>query len=497
MKKKIFLALAVLLFVPGFVLFSQDADPEISGFEESETGSGSFGFGNEETETAGMPSVKIGGEISGSLLFFTEGFGSSEKAMNMEPGDILEAKLNVSAQGKIADGIINLKIKPDFSNPSSILSIDEAFLRAYFGPVDLETGLRKVSWGRADSFGPLDVINPLDFTDLSDMGNPRNIKIARPMIRASWNINSFSKLEAIFIPWFKGNEYAMEGRWAPSQITGLPEAMNSYFAGYLAYMVGTGQLPPVMIPGIQNNLAAMMNAYNPNDFFPKTNTLEYAQAGLRFTTNIGPVDLGAQYYFGRLPRPAYSVDVSNFAASGFSPSAIQILVKNNYYHHIGIDYAQVIAGFNIRAEAGANITSDLKGDDGAVYNPHLVWSLGFDRDVIWGININLQGNGLVRLMHDKIGNNLFVIDTEADRKLTSTRITAIVSKKLFRDELELKATALWGIEDKDFLIIPAIVWSKNDITAELSAGIFTGDKAGELGQYHNNSYIKTVLSWSF
>jgi hypothetical protein len=88
-------------------------------------------------------------------------------------------------------------------------------------------------------------------------------------------------------------------------------------------------------------------------------------------------------------------------------------------------------------------------------------------------------------------------DMEAGKDISSTRITAILSKKFFRDELELKATGLWGIEDKDFLIIPAVIWSKNDVTAELAAGFFGGDRAGELGQYKDNSYLKVALGYSF
>jgi hypothetical protein len=77
--------------------------------------------------------------------------------------------------------------------------------------------------------------------------------------------------------------------------------------------------------------------------------------------------------------------------------------------------------------------------------------------------------------------------------MTSTRITAILVKKFLRDELELKATTLWGIEDKDFLIIPAVTWTKNDLSLELSVDFF----GGEIGQYRDNSYVKTVLTWKF
>ena len=488
MKLRLFV---VLLLVPAFVLFSQDAD----GGDDTENGE-SFGFGSAGESAA--PALGIGGEVSAKLLGFFDDFGSSGKMRKMQLGDIFEGKLNFSASAKAADGIINLKLTPEFSGASPI-SIDEAFVRLYLGPVDIEGGLRKLTWGRADSFGPLDVINPYDLSDLSDIGSPRNIKLARPMLHVSWNIGSFSRLEGVFVPWFEGNRYALTGRWAPVQVTGLPGLVQSDLINYL---IGLGIT--VNPSDVQPVFDAWTASYDP---YPKTNTFEYAQGGLRFTTTIGVSDLGVQYYFGRLPRPAFAVDIDKpgFFTPALPPpldytkldfTKIKIFVDYNYYHQIGVDYARVIAGFNLRAEAGVNITNDLKGDDGTVYNPHVVWSLGFDRDLIWGINLNLQGNGLVRLMYGKIGDDPLT-DTEAGKDLSSTRITAILSKKFFQDELELKATALWGIEDKDFLIIPAIVWSKNDITAELSAGFFGGDKTGELGQYRDNCYIKTILTWSF
>jgi hypothetical protein len=166
------------------------------------------------------------------------------------------------------------------------------------------------------------------------------------------------------------------------------------------------------------------------------------------------------------------------------------------YHQIGVDYAQVIAGFNCRAELAGHITEDLAGDDGLVYNPFLAWSLGFDRDLFAGINANLQVNESIRLLNNKVGSDLLA-DIEAGTDLTSTRLTLMLSKKFFRDELELRATAIWGIEDMDFYILPAVVWTKGEVELELSGGIFAGKTDGELGQYRDNGFIRTALTYSF
>jgi hypothetical protein len=443
-KNKVWCFILPLFFIP-LLLYAQD------GFGFGETGD--FGFGSDGLgfQSPSGFAVKIGGDVSAKLTGFFNDFGSVEQIKSMEPGDIFSGSLNFEASGASAGGIIKLDLSPVFDG-SSPVGINEAFVRAFFGPVTVEGGLRKLSWGKADSFGPLDVINPLDYSDLTKLSDPQSVKIARPMIRAAWSLGSFSKLEGVFVPWFEGHKFAKSGRWAPNQVKDLETA------------------------GIDID-----------DYYPKTYTLEYAQAGLRFTTSISSIDSGIQYYYGRLPRPAVNLRLTPYP----EPS-----VNFNNYHQLGLDAAMVIAGFNIRAEAGVNVTGDLDGTDGTTENPHPVWSLGFDRDLFLGVNLNLQGTGRITLFHGEIGDSPLV-DCQAGSDLTSTRITGIISRKFLRDELELKVSCLWGIEDKDFFVMPAITWSRNDVTAEIAAGFFAGDKMGELGQYRDNSFIRLGLSYSF
>jgi hypothetical protein len=73
----------------------------------------------------------------------------------------------------------------------------------------------------------------------------------------------------------------------------------------------------------------------------------------------------------------------------------------------------------------------------------------------------------------------------------------LLTKKFFRDELEVKFTGIWGIEDSDCYLIPAVVWTKEDVEIALSAGIFCGDPSGELGQYSGNCYLKAALKYMF
>ena len=456
-----------------------------------------FGFGDADGfgfQDAASFSVKIGGEVSAELISFLDDFTSKEKMGNIRLGDIFSGSLNFEAGSSAAQGVISLNLTPVFDG-SSPVAVDEAYVRTFFGPVTVEGGLRKITWGKADSFGPMDVINPLDYSDLTKLSDPLSIKIARPMVRTSFSLGSYTKLEAVFVPWFQGHKFDTRGRWAPGQITNLaPELVE----GLKKVMVGINPSYEGYFPGLD----LWLSNYDVEGLYQDHNTaLKYAQAGTRFTTTIGSSDLGFQYYFGRFPRPSVNINIDDFvlglmSGSPPNPNAVHININYNYYHQIAADFARVVAGFNLRAEAGVNLTKDLDGTDGAVENPAFVWSLGFDRDLVWGIKLNLQGSGKLRLFYSKIGDNLLE-DCEADANLSSTRITGIISRKFLRDELELKLTGLWGIEDKDFLIMPAICWERNDVSAEVRAGFFGGDKKGELGQYKDNSFLKLILSYKF
>jgi hypothetical protein len=452
-----------------------------------------FGFDGGEDFGAAAPAVKISGDVSAAFTGFFSEMNSADNIRSIRLGNIFSGSLNFSASASAADAVVVLKLLPVFDGSASPLSLDEAFVRAYFGPVDLEAGWRKLTWGKADSQGPLDVINPLDYSDLTLMTSPQSIKIARPLLHASFNLGSFSKLEAVFAPSFAGHTFDAEGRWAPLEITGMK-------ASLAPVIMQIWSSPLVSDPGVQAALAQLTDPDIIQKLYAaaKTDTLEYLQAGLRFTTTAGSSDIGFQYFFGNLPRPA--VDVSGLTAAHAAiladPGILIPVIAYNRYHQAGVDYARVLAGFNLRAEAAVNLTEDLDGADGAVYNPFAAWSLGFDRDLFWGVNLNLQGAGTVRLFDDQVAGNPLA-DIEAGTEMTSTRITAMLSKTFLRGDLELKAAALWGIEDQDCLIIPAVVWSKDDVSVELSAGIFAGDKSGALGQYHNNNYLKTTLTYRF
>ena len=354
-------------------------------------------------------------------------------------------------------------------------------MRAYFGSLEISAGLRKLSWGKADSFGPLDVINPLDysqiFVEMAENTSLLNLKISRPLVHAAFRFGEFSKIEGVFIPWFQPHLIPNEGRWAESKMAEMVSLADAYHA-------------------------------NLNIAEPDMHMLDYAQAGLRFTTTIASADIGAQYYYGRLREPSLGGVAVAIESLGPPPKVnVDVDLLYNPYHQIGLDYAQVLFGFNMRAELAANITEDLSGDDGSIYNPFIAWSFGFDRELFLGINLNFQVNESIRLLHGEIGdkfdgdNPMSIIggnfDIEGGQKPTSSRLTAAVSRKFLRDELELRTAAAWGIEDRDCAIMPALIWTKDDFRFALSGGIFAGSQDGQIGQYRDNHFVKISCAYTF
>ncbi|MDR3355640.1 MAG: hypothetical protein LBO04_00420, partial [Spirochaetaceae bacterium] len=126
-------------------------------------------------------------------------------------------------------------------------------------------------------------------------------------------------------------------------------------------------------------------------------------------------------------------------------------------------------------------------------------------DIAAGINLNFQINETIRLKNDELGSADFMeilsgagnFDIEGGKDVTATRLTASLSKKFLRDELEVRAAFVWDIEDKDCLVMPALIWTKGDVKLSCSGGIFGGEKSGQLGEYRGNNFVKLKVTYMF
>jgi hypothetical protein len=503
----------------------------------------SFGFGDEAggagpaAPGSGASGARVGGSARFDLLSF---YGSADALADTALDGAAFSRLDLDAKGGSAEAVLRLKVSKAILSGSPEGLLDEAFARAFIGPAMIEGGLIKLPWGKADSRGPLNVLNPMDLTDLT-VTDEKEQRIAQPMLHGSISFGGFTKLEAAFLPGFEGDRYAWDGRWTQKAILaqkaqaygmfyyGTTPASNSgrgdglynsyyqtawstaYAAAYAAAIAGLGP-NPISADAIQAasataaglataacssnaaSIAAQAAAAADDRVaglldYPDTGTLAYAQGGLRLTTKAGPIDLGLQYFNGFLPRPAANADPAAAAANGY-----RVPISYNRYQQAGADFAAVLAGFNLRGEFAANITEDLEGDDPLVYNPNLAFSFGLDHGLPAGFSLNLQYAGTYRLKDEGISSPY---DLEYGADAYASNLTAVLSESLFKDALKLEATVLWEIGDEDFLVIPSATYAAGDAELKLSAGIFGGDAKGPLGQYADSSYVKASIAYKF
>jgi len=483
-------------------------------------GAQDFGFGAPATDAAagaaaagasgGKSALNAGGSLSFSLLAFPFALADGDFAGS---SFLPEARLNIEASGSKVDATIGLRLDRNIleSRPASLL--DEARLRVFLGRTTIEGGLMRVSWGRADSLSVLDVINPKDLSDLT-LRDENDRKIAVPMLRLTEPLGERASVELVYLPWFEGDNIATSGPWVPAKLaagkTALQTAMatqlyNSYKASVwaatysAAYAASSSNTIAIaaadaQVAAVDASLSAKAAgeaAATLADPFssPDTNRLDYGQAGLRLAAGLGGIDLGLQYFYGYLTTPAYDMNPVSITAAGG-----KIPVYWNRYHQIGADMAAVLAGFNIRMEGGANLTEDMSGDDPLVYNPALVWAAGFDRTLFAGIDLNLQAMGKVRLLHNKIVSPL---DVEYGSAVTTTQIAALLSRSFARETVKLELLGLLGAEKMDYMIEPGIVVTVGDAEIALRGRYFGGDIAGDLGQFHDSSYVRLSATYEF
>ena len=426
-----------------------------------------FGF-DSEAESSSAFSIDMGGRLSLGGAFY---FNDFKRFKDVQPGSLIEGKLHIHATAPLTEAYFGVKLNSKtlapalgasqamYPNPPQIAQwIDEAYLKMLFGPAIITGGIQKINWGRAEQLSVLDIVNPRDKTDLTLMYDPQEMKIARPLISTTVYLPHDLKFEGVFLPVFEGNRL----------VTGKTDRWYSQ-----------------QFDRIWGNNASAFHA-------PVTNTLAYWQGGGRLTAALaGKHDVGIQYFYGRLPELAFEAGSSG--VGGASPRNTYTGAYNPY-HHIGVDYGVGLGPVSLSAELAANITSDIRGDNPAVYNPFLAWNTGVMYSAPRGFTLSFTAVENIRLHHSSISDSY---DVEQGKKATDTKIAFSVAQTLFRNSIEWKLTAIAELEDADFCIMPGFHWQLATLLLDCNIGIFGGKTSGAFGQFSRNSFIRLTAAYEF
>lgn len=424
-----------------------------------------FDFGGESAPSGGigavLSAISLNGDASlaGRVYVDRRNDGDARLKVGDYPTAVFPSlKLGIAYSGASTDFSGTIKLdRTSLGGEHYADILDEFTARVYVNSnVQLEAGKMKVVWGKGDKLHVLDNFNANDYTDyiIPDYIDRR---IAEPMFRAVYTTDGGIKFEGIYTPTMTGDRYATDDDvWFPKKMQPLATIAKS-------------------------------KGKQVKDFYPDTFAFKYGQAGIRSTFTLGPVDLGASYYYGH--NKQVSVNMQD------------LTLHYDRMQVFGVEAAAVLWRFNTRAEFAYNLTADTAGDDPWVKNNSIGWVVGFDIDLpIHNVNVNLQNQGSYVLRNDKIESNGTIdTDLDADGRYSNNKLVLAVTDSWDHEKTKLDVKAIWGIERGDVIVLPKLTRTLLDGFDLSLSGMFIWckDEDSEFDGWQHNSFVTVGARYQF
>ena len=452
-------------------------------------------------ETSGF-GIDFGGSVKlGTPIFFTD----FKDFSNIRGSSLISANFHLNAYSPVCEVYASVHLD-DTTLPFNFTSIpkltptklqvprfiDEIYLQGSFGPVIVGGGIKKMTWGRADSFSILDIINPKDFSDITITDNQK-LKKARPLLFLSAYLPMDMKLEFVFLPIFEGNTYAITSRSATDLVDNMVQGLFSAAESDTSI---TSAGVKKSIDDFKDGLFSL----SPNIDID-SGRLRYAQAGMRYTAIFdGYHDVGLQYYYGFLPTPGIRYNKNQFVnemdaysmPDSITDEQIQKFFTFDYtpVHQIGFDYGLAFGPVSIRTELAALITHDIKGTDPSMYNPSIAWNFGIDYTTPIGLMINVCVAEDIMLLWKNAQKDPY--DMQYGKKMTDTHIMLLLTQTLLRGAVTLNMRSTMHVERLDFTLAPSFEFMYGSLIIGVETGFFFGKNGGA-----NKNYITASFSYNF
>ncbi len=333
MKKYIAIIFGIIFIT---TIFAQEEDFGDFGFDEDEKTE------NQESKF----SVELHGNMNSGFSLYLMEFKDEKSFGDICPQFPLWAKINLNTNAPMVKAFFGVNLSDKTLPismgekteifPEAIIPrwIDEAYMEITLKSVIIGGGFKKFNWGIANSLSILDIINPIDKSDLS-ITKSEDKKIATPAFYLQAYLPLEMKLSIAYLPILQPNHNAKNGRWQSFDFQS----------------------------SITKNT--------------KTNTLKYSQAGIRYTATLNDIhDLGVQYFYGFKKDPSFKNSNTEF--------------EYERYHQIGLNYGTGIGPVAVQAELATNIINKLENNNTYKYTPEFLWNLGIDYSMPYSLNINLQ-----------------------------------------------------------------------------------------------------------
>lgn len=458
------------------------------------------------------------------------------------------ARLGIAYSGSKADASLTLNLTEKTLKEHQIDIIDELILRGYFfdNRLTVEAGKMKVVWGKGDKLHVLDNFNSDDYSDFI-IPDYIDRRISTPMLRAVYSFNTDMPLsvEALWTPFLPTDRFATEGVWTPASYAKLSYITRQILAWNFS----------------KNSMSLSdISSFEEEDMFPDTNKLRYTQAGFKVSGTAASFDWGLSYYIGRYKQPSANLEetltpiakclaykeaalkykdaaetaqvAASKAIAGGNTAAASAYVQSatNYAalareaaanaeaaiayiglpsldydrkQTVGLEFATILGRFNLRGEAGFNISEDWDGDDPWIHNNSVQWLFGFDFDLpISNLNVNIQETGTYILNGSAINDGTFAefdVDYDPKNRYTNDKLVINVSDSWKNDRFKPELTLMWGLERGDFVIQPKFTFAPNPNLSFTLSGLmmYESDEYSEFYAWKNNNFINLGVKFEF
>ena len=335
----------------------------------------------------------------------------------------------------------------------------EIYADMYFNKFDVRIGKQQIVWGKADGVFITDIVSPLNLTEflLPDFDEIRTGVIAAKLDYYIGN----STIELIAIP-----QFTPTIRPAPNSIWYIkPE-----FPAPTTFDWSRNKIKPSF-----ENTEVFMK------WSAMTSKVDFDIMG-GYTWDDNPT-MHVQKNFG--------MDTTNTPPSPMLTS-LTITPEHHRLNVAGGSFSTEIRGLILRGEAAYYNgkyfqTENPMAKDAIIQKDYINYVIGLDFSIG---DVKLSGQFIQKYIMDYSNS---MVDDEINNMATF-----LAHYDMLRETLHLELFSYVGLTGEDALIRPKISYDFDDsFNILLGANIFVGDKAGQFGQYQDNTMAYMKIKYNF
>ncbi len=386
------------------------------------------------------------------------GFVRTYEGVNVENGDfsIVQQTLNLNFEKRGEKVAFKANPMMYMYNADSLsFNMREIYMDMYFANFDLRIGKQQIVWGKADGVFITDIVSPLNLTEflLPDFDEIRTGVIAA---KFDYYIGN-GTFEAIFIPQFTP--------------TVRPPSSSIW------YIEPDFPAPPTF--------DWSKSIINPS--------LENSELFLKYSAITSKIDFDLMGGYTWDDNPAMHVQ-KEFDTSTGTPVLTGLIITPQHHrlYVAGGSFSTEIKGVIFRGE-GAYYngkyfqTEDHAAVDALIQKDYLNYVFGLDFSIG---GVKLSGQFIQKYIldhHEKMVEN----------EINNTA-TVLARYDMLRETLHLELFSYIGLTNGDALIRPKITYDFDDsFSILLGSNVFVGDRAGQFGQYQDNSMVYAKIKYNF